>query len=388
MAYEKLVVDKEQLITWRRWLHQHPETFGQEAETSAYLKQELKALGYEIVEGIFEHGFAAVLPGDPNKKCVAMRADMDALPILEQTGFEFASLNPGKMHACGHDAHMTIALGVAQAMAEAKPEGSVKFIFQPREEKPPGGAKFMVENGVLKNPDVDMIFGCHVNANFATGEVGLRNGTIMAVADDFTLTIKGRGGHGSAPQATHDPIFVTAEVIVAIQSIVSRMNNPMEPLVISLGTIHGGTSQNIIPDEVVLTGTLRCLNNETRDLALERLRHLLDGISNAWDVEYDLDFLYGYPPLNSAPEVVDRLREVVAEMDGLQVVEMPHSLLAGEDFAYYAQEVPAAYFMLGCREEGRHFPWHHACFTVNEDCLPLGVDLIANAMLKAASEDK
>lgn len=388
-----LVSDEKQIIEWRRHIHQYPETFGEESGTAQYIQQELQKLGLKIIPNVFENGFVAVLEGDPTKKCVAVRADMDALPIKEETGFPFASKVPGKMHACGHDGHMSIMMGVAKALTENKPQGTVKFIFQPREEKPPGGAKFMVENGVLQNPDVDAIFGCHVNPKFPTGTIALKNSTIMAVADDFFLHIFGKGGHGSAPQSTVDPILVAAEFIVALQSVVSRINNPMNPLVISFGEIRGGTSQNIIPDEVYLTGTLRCLNNDVRDMAVAKMKQILEGITSAWGATYDLDYLYAYPPLNNAPEMIDVVKDVVAQLGsgdlpGIKTEVMPYSLLAGEDFSYYSQQVPAAYFMLGCEQPGQVYPWHHACFTLNEDCLKIGANVIANAVSVVAAQDK
>jgi amidohydrolase len=388
-----LVSDKNIIVEWRRHIHRHPETFGEESQTAAFIQKELKKLGLKIIPNVFENGFAAVLEGDPTKKCVAVRADMDALPITEQTGFDFASENPGKMHACGHDGHMSIMMGVAKALVENKPQGTVKFIFQPREEKPPGGAKFMIENGVLKNPDVDAIFGCHVNPKFPTGTVAMKVGTIMAVADDFFLHINGKGGHGSAPHSTIDPILVAAECVVALQSIVSRMSNPMHPLVISFGEIRGGTSQNIIPDEVYLTGTLRCLSNHVRDRAVAEMKRILNGVTEAWGAGYKLDYLYAYPPLNNDAEmikVVENVVEKLGEKDlpGIKTEIMPYSLLAGEDFAYYSQQVPAAYFMLGCEQPGQVYPWHHACFTLNEECLPIGANVIANAVSIVASRDK
>lgn len=388
-----LVSDREQIITWRRHIHRHPETFGEESETAAYIQAELKKLGLKILPNVFENGFAALLEGDPNKKCVAVRADMDALPIEEQTGLPFASEVPGKMHACGHDGHMSIMMGVAKALVENPPQGTVKFIFQPREEKPPGGAKFMIENGVLENPKVDAVLGCHVNANYPTGTIALKPGIIMAVADDFTLHIYGKGGHGSAPQVTIDPILVAAECVVALQSIVSRINNPMYPLVISFGEIKGGTSQNIIPDEVMLTGTLRCLSNHVRDRAVSEMKRVLNGVTEAWGASYQLDYLYAYPPLNNDETMVRLVEDVVktlseSDLPGIKTEMMPYSLLAGEDFAYYSQKVPAAYFMLGCEEPGHVYPWHHSCFTLNEDCLPIGVNVIANTVSVLASQDK
>ncbi len=389
---KNMVVNEEEIIKWRHYLHMHPEISGQEKKTAAFVEQTLKSMGLKVNANIFENGLVAVLEGDPTKKCVAIRADMDALPIQEQNDFSYSSQNQGAMHACGHDGHMAIVLGVARALTKNPPAGSAKFIFQPREEKPPGGAKYMVENGVLKNPDVDAILGCHVNPNYPLGTIALKNDTIMAVADDFKLVIRGKGGHGSSPHVTIDPIVVAAEAIVALQTVASRLNNPMEPLVITIATIHGGTAQNIIPDEVQMTGTLRCLNNKTRDYALNHMHQTLRGLTDAWGANYQLDFLYGYPPLNNDAGIMDVVRDVITDLKAkdfdIRIEEMPYSLLAGEDFAYYSEAVPAAYFMLGCQCEGKCYPWHHSCFHLNEKCLAIGVNVMANAITYLASEDK
>ena len=381
-------IDEEALIQWRRHLHMHPEISGAEKETSAYLAQELKAMGLKVKTNIAGYGLLATLEGNPEKKCVAMRADIDALPIEEGNAVDYCSVNRGCMHACGHDAHMTMALGVAKVMVQNPPGGTLKFVFQPREEKPPGGARDMLEAGVFTNPEVDVVLGQHVSPLYPAGTIALKNGTIFAVADDFHLTIKGRGGHGSSPHVTRDPIIVAAEAVVALQTIASRMNNPMEPLVITIGTIHGGTAQNIIPDRVEMTGTLRCLNNETRDIALTHMHEVLRGVTQAWGAQYQLNYLYGYPPVVNDVQITDIVRKVVRAKPELKLEEMKHSLLAGEDYAYYGQYAPSVYFLNGCGSEEKDYPWHHRLFDIDENCLKIGVEVMAETMYLLASEDK
>jgi len=374
-------LDEKYIIACRRHLHRFPELSGNEVQTAEFLAQELRSLGLEVTENISGHGLVALLPGNPAQKCVAMRADMDALPIEEATGLEFKSCNPGCMHACGHDAHMAVVLGIAKAFSGGHVGGDLKFIFQPREEKPPGGARDMVAAGVLNDPAVDVVLGFHVSPVFPAGTLGVRPGAIMALADDFYLTIKGKGGHGAEPHLAVDTVIVACEAILALQTVVSRLNKPGEPLVLSIGTINGGTAQNIIAEEVKLSGTLRCLNEEVRDKALSAMHRILDGLTSAWNAGYELDYLYGYPPVINNAALVDVLRQVSRRED-IPLQEMPQSFMAGEDYAYYGQKVPGLYFMVGSADEKRKYPWHHKCFDINESCLKTG----ALAMLAVAAE--
>ncbi len=383
-------IDKEELIAWRRYLHMHPELSGKEEKTAAYLKEQLWKMGItEIREQVFGYGMVATIPGDPRKKCAALRTEMDALPITEENEAPYRSQNPGVMHACGHDAHMAIVLGAAKALTENPPDGTVKIFFQPREEKPPGGACYMVEKGVMENPHVDGVFGLHISPLFPAGVIGLREGSMMAIADDFALTITGRGGHGSSPHTAIDPVVMTSEAVMQIQALVSRMNNSQEPLVISICTIHGGTAQNIIPDEVKMTGTLRCLSAETRDGALAKMHQVLKGVAESWGGSYQLDYLYGYPSVISTPEMVSLLQDVIRDIPGVMAHKMPYSLLAGEDFAYFAQKAPAVYFMLGSLPENRSpYAWHHPMFDIDEAALPIGSRVLAECAFRLAAQPK
>ncbi|ATW25063.1 M20 metallopeptidase family protein [Candidatus Formimonas warabiya] len=375
-------IDREKLVFWRRWFHMHPETAGQEKNTAAFIARELSEMGFTVHENIAGYGLMAELNGTGGEKCVALRADMDALPIEEQNRHDYLSMNPGAMHACGHDAHMAVLLGVASLLVQEPPAGTVKFIFQPSEEKPPGGAQFLIAAGVLKNPQVDAVLGFHVSPSYPVGTVAIKDGVIMAIADDFTLTIKGKGGHGAVPHLAADPIMVAAQVIQGLQHIISRQVDPTEPALLSLGTIHGGTTQNIIPEEVVLTGTIRSIHQSVREQIIVSLKRTLTGITSAWGADYVLDYVHGYPPVVNSPQAAQVIRDVVAGMPGLELVPMDKPLMIGEDFSYYGMAVPAAYFFLGCGSEEKHFSLHHNRFDIEEDCLPLGTMLMTAAVRK------
>jgi amidohydrolase len=382
-----LDIDKSLLVEWRRLLHMRPEISGKEKDTANYVAQILADMGLTIKKNIAGYGVLATLKGDPQKKCVALRADMDALPIEEKNSCTYRSQRPGWMHACGHDAHMAMVLGAAKMISENPPGGTVKFIFQPREEKPPGGARDMVAEGVLLNPDVDAVFGAHITTDYPVGVIVLFDGVGMAVSDDFRLSITGKGGHGASPHQTIDTIAVTAQTIVALQNIHSRRIDPTEPVVLSIGAIHGGTAQNIIPDRVDMTGTVRCLNTRVRDKVLEYMHDTLQGITSAWGAAYEMDYIYGYPPVINNSELNKVLAEA-AKKAGVQMEFMERPLLAGEDFSYYGREAPAAFFFIGAGSERCQQPWHHNCFDIEEDALPLGAKTMALAASFVAGQEK
>ncbi|MCL1974579.1 MAG: amidohydrolase, partial [Firmicutes bacterium] len=267
------------------------------------------------------------------------------------------------------------------------PGGTVKFIFQPREEKPPGGARDMVMAGVLRNPDADAVFGTHITNDYPVGVVALFDGVVMAVADDFRLSITGKGGHGASPHQTIDTIAVTAQTIEALQNIHSRRIDPTEPVVLTVGTIHGGTAQNIIPDRVDMTGTLRCLNTKVRDKVMEYMHDTLQGITSAWGAAYELDYIYGYPPVINNHDLNQVLAEA-AQAAGAQMEIMERPLLAGEDFSYYGREAPAAFFFTGAGSQRYQRPWHHNCFDIEEDALPIGAKTMALAACHVAEQEK
>ncbi|MCL1905841.1 MAG: amidohydrolase [Clostridiales bacterium] len=380
-------IDKDLLVGWRRLLHMHPEISGKEKDTASYVAQTLAGMGLTVKKGIAGYGVLATLEGDPGKKCVALRADMDALPIEEKNTCIYRSQRPGWMHACGHDAHMAMVLGAAKMISENPPGGTVKFIFQPREEKPPGGARDMVSAGVLRDPYVDVVFGTHISNEFAAGTVAVFDGAVMAVADDFHLAITGKGGHGASPHQTIDTIAVTSQTIVAIQNIHSRRVDPTEPVVLTIGTIHGGTAQNIIPDRVELTGTLRCFNTKVRDKVMEYMHETLKGITSAWGAAYELDYVYGYPPVINTHDLNQVVLEAATRAGAVtEIMEKP--FLYGEDFSYYGREVPAAFFFTGSGSERCQRPLHHCSFDIEEDALPIGAKTMALAASFVAGQDK
>ncbi|OIQ09019.1 M20 family metallopeptidase [Neomoorella thermoacetica] len=372
---------KPQLVAWRRRLHQYPELSFEERETSALVAGVLRELGLQVRSGIGGTGVVGVLAGAGEGPGVALRADMDALPLQEDTGEEFASRYPGRMHGCGHDAHMTMVLGAAALLAERRRElpGPVVFIFQPGEELPPGGASRMLAAGVLDDPPVKAAFGLHVTAYLPVGTVGVRSGAIMASADNFTIKIKGRTSHGASPHLGADAIVAAAQAVLALQTIISRHLDPVQPAVLTVGTIKGGEKENIVAGEVTLTGTTRALNNVMRQQLEKDMRQVLAGVAAASGTEIDLDYLWGYPPLVNNAGLTELFRRVAGEILGPdKVLELANPSMGAEDFARYAEKVPAVYFNLGAAIPGAEpHPWHHPRFNINEDCLPIGAGLLA-----------
>lgn len=381
-------VEESAVIAWRRHLHRFPEVSGKEEKTAAFLAGELRKMGYIIQEKVFGHGLIGLLPGDKKKKTVALRCDMDALPIYEETNLSFRSNYDGVMHACGHDGHMAMILGAAKALAANKPQGSIKILCQPSEEKPPGGASGMIKSGVLENPYVDAVLGCHVSNHYSVGKIAVINGPMMAIADNFYITLKGRGGHGALPHRNIDAIQMAAEVIVSFQHIISRQLSTFMPAVLSFGTIHGGTAYNVMPDEVLLSGTVRCFDENVRDYVLTSMHKTLKGITSLWDGGYDLHYEYGYPVLQNAKEITDKIRAVGDKIKDLQVVEMAEPLMIAEDFSYYAKERPATFFLVGTGNAHCQKPWHNASFDLDEKGLPFGAAILAQVAYDIANEDR
>lgn len=377
---------KSQIITWRRQLHRYPELSFNEKKTAAMITGVLKKLGLEVRTGIGGTGVVGILRGmKDNKSAVALRADMDALPLHEDTGVDYASRNSGRMHACGHDAHMSMVLGTAAMLANYRQNlpGSVVFIFQPGEEKPPGGARLMIEEGVLENPPVKAIFGLHVTSSLPTGTVGIRDGAVMASADNFTIKIKGRSSHGASPHLGSDAIVASAQVILMLQSIVARRLDPVEPCVLTIGTVNGGEKENIVASEVTMTGTVRAINPSLRQQLETEMRQVLEGAAKATDTIIKLDYLHGYPALWNDSNLFKKFHSIATRMLGAEgVKELDVPSMGAEDFARYAEKVPALYFNLGAAIPGEEFrPWHHPRFNINEDCLPIGVALLSAAVM-------
>jgi len=369
-----------QLMAWRRDFHRHPETAFEEHRTSSVLRKFLE--GHDIpVQEMAKTGRRGVLRGKPGGKTVALRADIDALPLKEDGDKEYKSENPGAAHACGHDGHMAILMGVIELLCRRKStfQGNVVFLFQPSEERIPGGAKLMIEEGALE--DVDAIFGLHLWQLLATGDVGLVRGAMMAQPDKFTIRVRGKGGHGSMPHQTVDPILVACHLVTNIQSIASRNVDPLKPVVISFGTIEGGTIYNTIPEEVVLTGTVRSFDADVQKLSENRLKEITDSTCTAFGAAADFQYEKGYPPVVNDEAMVDFVAHTAGGILGKGKVQEVDPVMGGEDFAYFLQEVPGAFLFFGMGD-GMEYPHHHPAFDIDEKALPQATLLMATLALK------
>jgi amidohydrolase len=370
------------LVKLRRELHQYPELAFNEFKTSERIAKELKKIEIDFKKGMAKTGVVGLLNKTNQGKTVALRADMDALPVVEQTNFPYKSKNKGIMHACGHDVHMACLIGAAKILTRLKEElpGKVKFIFQPSEEVHPGGAKPMIEAGVLKNPDVSGIFGLHCDPAIPIGKIGVREGPTMAQAEDFDITIIGKGGHGARPHDGVDAIVVASQVIQALQTIVSRKINPLEPVVVSIGKMEGGSARNIICDKVILKGTARTLNKEVAKKIPGFLKEIISGITKSAGASFELNYYGGYPILINHPKATDLARRSIAKLFGKNAIfELRRPMMGGEDFAYFLQKVPGSFLRLGIRNPKKDaiYPWHHPKFTVDEDAIKIGSAVLA-----------
>ncbi len=371
-------------VELRRSLHRIPETAWTEIKTSALLQNELKRLGIPF-KVIAKTGILAELKNGKGK-CVAFRTDIDALPITEQTGYSFRSLHPGNMHACGHDVHMATITLAAALLIQLREKfcGTVKFIYQPAEESPPGGAEVLVKAGVLKNPAVDMIFALHVDPLRPVGRIGIREGTMCAGTLDFDVLVRGKGGHGAYPHLAIDPIVCTADLISSLQTIVARDVSPFEPAVVTVGKIESGTARNVIPDTCRIEGTARSLTDEGLKRLAARIKKIANDIAEAHKCKADVAFTWGYPPLVNAADANERLRESAIRILGrsqVDVVETPS--MGGEDFAHFVNAVPGAMFWLGVRNQkiGAIHSLHHPQFRADEAAITIGASLLAQAAI-------
>lgn len=380
---------KTELIKIRRHLHMYPELSGKEYKTAQFIATHLKKWGLQIKTGVAGAGVIGLLePGATTHEqptgCIALRADMDALPIQEETGKSYASKNPGVMHACGHDGNMTCVLGAARLLAQRKKSLSrpVKFIFQPAEEIS-NGAQAMIHAGCLKNPDVEAIIGIHMYMPLPTGTVGLKHGQMMAAVDEFTLSILGEGGHGAAPHKGVDAIAISAEVVTALQQIVSRRVDPVDSVVVTIGTIQGGSRYNIIADKVVMTGTVRTLNEKTHRQIPRLMEKIVRGVTLGFGARYELVYKRIGVPLVNDDRALSKIEDAAKNVLGTQgVTLLTRTSMGGEDFALYLRQVPGAFLYLGVgnKEKGIRFPWHHAKFDIDEDGLPVGAAVLAQTV--------
>jgi amidohydrolase len=369
-----------QLVGWRRGFHRHPELAFQERWTSGVVRTFLEECGIEVTP-CAGTGLRGVLKGAETGRTIALRADMDALPITEEGDTEYRSQVPGVMHACGHDGHMAILMGAARILAKRRASlpGSVVFLFQPSEENPPGGAKRMIDEGALDG--VDRVFGLHLWQSLPTGIVGMRAGALMAQPDNFQVVVKGKGGHAALPQLTIDPVLVASHVVVAAQSIASRFLDPLKPVVVSFTMVHGGTSHNIIPDSVTLTGTVRTLDAGVERAAKQRLREVCEETCRVFGASADFTYQEGYPPVVNDAGMVDLVGRVARSEFGEHCVSTIDPVMGGEDFAYFLQKVPGAFVMLGMGDN-QPYPHHNARFDIDERVLPLGVRLMIGVALE------
>jgi carboxypeptidase Ss1 len=371
-----------QIIADRRIVHQNPELAYHEEGTARFVAQRLGSLGIEVKTGVGGTGVIGLLKGARPGRVVALRADMDGLPVEELADVEFRSKVKGAMHACGHDTHVAMLLGAARILAENRDQlrGAVKFLFQPAEEHGGrGGALPMIEAGAMKNPKVDFVFGLHIEGLRKAGEFGVREGAIMAAPDTFRVKVIGKGGHGSAPHQTVDPIYVAAHLIMGLQGISSRMMDPVRPFVISVGAVHSGTKENIIPDFATLEGTIRTLDEKTRRSAKAKVEEVSRGVCRTFgaraEVEFEKD---AYPVTVNDPRATAAAVKVLKKMRGMKVKTI-EPVLGGEDFSRFLQKAPGTFYFLGANNpaKGCVYPNHSSKFKVDEDVLKLGAASLA-----------
>jgi amidohydrolase len=371
----------QQTIEWRRHLHANPELSYQEFNTSQFVAAQLKSFGIPFTE-MATTGIVGLIKGkNPDKKSVALRADMDALPILEINDVSYKSTNPGVMHACGHDVHTSSLLGTAKILQEVRDqfEGTVKLIFQPGEEKNPGGASFMIRDGALTNPAPASIIGQHVMPLVPVGKVGFREGMYMASSDEIYLKVIGKGGHGAAPELAIDPVLIASHIIVALQQVISRNASPKQPTVLTFGRIIGDGATNIIPNEVNIAGTFRALNETWRKEGLHKIKKMAESIADGMGGKCEVTISHGYPYLENNPLLTRRIRTAAEAYLGKENVVDIDLTLGSEDFAYYSHVVPASFYRLGTRNESKGLTnyVHTPNFDIDEDALKLGPGLMA-----------
>ena len=375
-----------QLISWRNHLHAYPELSWEEMETTKYIESELIKLGITDIQKPLKTGLVAIIKGaQDNGKCIALRADIDALPISEQNTCDYKSKNEGVMHACGHDVHTTCLLGAAKYLVENKDKwsGTIKLIFQPSEEKQPSGAEAMIKAGVLENPKVETILGLHVTPELEVGKLGFRKGQFMASADEVYLTIIGKGGHGASPHLCIDPIVLSANIIIALQQLVSRYADPKTPTVLTFGDIHGYGATNIIPEKVELKGTLRTFDEVWRREIQYKIKEVAQGIARSFGGDCIVDIPEGLPFVYNHEELTDRLVTTAKSILGSEnVVDMPLRMGA-EDFSYYGHHTSASFFRLGTgnAQNGTNISVHNPKFNIEEEALVIGSSAMAGFAL-------
>ncbi|HEV2581916.1 MAG TPA: amidohydrolase [Ktedonobacteraceae bacterium] len=375
------------MVALRRDLHEHPELAFEEVRTSNIVAQRLRALGLEVQTGVAKTGVVGLLrgrPGSQDARTIAIRADMDALPIHELNEIEYRSQVDGKMHACGHDGHTTILLAVADILTKRQDElaGNVKFVFQPAEEVV-GGAAPMVKDGVMQG--VDGVIGLHLFSNYTHGRVGVRSGPVFASADKLILTVRGKGGHGAMPETTVDPIVIAAYIVTALQTLISREISPFTPAVITIGRIMAGTAFNIIPETAEMPGTMRSFSQEQREKLLRRIREIAQGVASAMGGACDVEVVDGCPACVNDAGMTELVRNAAVAAVGEQRVDTGEEVVTSgsDDMAEFLEAVPGCYFIVGARNPAKDakYPHHHPRFNIDEDAMPIAVEVLSRAAL-------
>ncbi|VEF49668.1 amidohydrolase [Bacillus freudenreichii] len=378
-----------QVVEWRRHFHRNPELSFQEEKTSQFVYDTLRGFEKLEVSRPTKTSVMARLIGKEPGKVLALRADMDALAILEENEFEFKSQNPGVMHACGHDGHTAMLLGTAKILSALQSEikGEIRFLFQHAEEMYPGGAQEMVKAGVMDG--VDEVIGAHLMSMMETGKIGITYGPAMASSAEFSLKIQGKGGHAASPHETVDSIVVAAQVVTGLQHFVSRQINPLDRLVLSVTRIHGGTANNIIPDSVELSGTVRCLDDQLHKEALRTMDQIIKGITSSYDATYEFNYETGYKAVVNDGQLTRFVEEAATEIFGEDAIDHLPPQMGGEDFSAFHQKVPGSFIFIGAGNiaEGIDQPHHHPKFTIDERALPIGVRLMTETAFKKMRHD-
>ena len=377
----------EQVTAWRRDIHSHPELSQHEERTAGIVANVLAGLGLEVTRNVGGFGVVGLLRGKSPGKTIALRADMDALPLTEATGLPFASTTPGVMHACGHDTHTAMLLGTACALTDMRDElrGSVKFIFQPAEElNPTGGAPGMIRDGVLEG--VDALLALHVWPSYETGQVVTRPGALMAASDRVFITVRGKSAHGSRPDQGVDAVVAAAHVVTGLQAVISRSVSPLDSAVLTIGTIHGGARYNVIPDCVKLEGTVRTLNPDVQDRMPELITRTAQGIAQSFGAACEVEYVRGYPPMMNDADLTEKVCASVRKRlgdDAVKIAGQPD--LTAEDFAFFARERPAVMVWLGCRPKFTRLEdmgmLHNTRFSPDEECFKFGIEYLAGSAI-------
>lgn len=378
------------MVAWRRHLHRNPEVSFHERETARFVRETLETFDDLEISSPTENSVVARLVGDRPGKTIAVRADMDALPITEENDFEFASANPGAMHACGHDGHTAMLLGAAKILSGMRDEveGEVRFVFQHAEELSPGGAEELVERGVMDG--VDVVVGIHLWSQMPVGKVGVTYGPMMAAPDIFRITVRGRGGHAAFPHQVVDSIAIGAQVVTNLQHVVSREVDPIDNVVLSVSRFEGGTTHNVIPGAVEMEGTVRTLDHDVRKEMPDIMERVIKGITEAHGADYEFSYERGYRPVINDGELTREIEETASEVVGDQNVEIMPPSMGGEDFSAYGERAPSAFYLIGAGNEERGItaPHHHPRFDIDEDALEIGLKMHLATALRLLGDEK